>query len=308
MEVLVVGSCNTDLISYVPELPRPGETVSGTRFKTGCGGKGANQCVMAARLGVSTAMVAKVGNDQFGRDAIQNFRDNNVNVDHVTVTREAHSGVASITVNDRGENCIVIVSGANMTLSPADVQAAAHLIRGSKVVVCQLEVPPDTSLEALRLAKQNGVLTIFNTAPAVPLSDDFFHSTDILVLNETEAEVLTGIPVGDVETAKQAVNRLLARGPGCVVLTLGAGGVVFSGRGSEDTDTLTHIPAESVATVDTTGAGDAFVGAMAYYLSRQRELAFSEVVRRSGVIASHTTTLPGTQTSYQVNILPPGLT
>jgi ribokinase len=152
------------------------------------------------------------------------------------------------------------------------------------------------------------VLTIFNTAPAVPLSDDFFHSTDILVLNETEAEVLTGVPVGDVETAKQAVNRLLARGPGCVVLTLGAGGVVFSGRGSEDTDTLTHIPAESVATVDTTGAGDAFVGAMAYYLSRQRELAFSEVVRRSGVIASHTTTLPGTQTSYQVNILPPGLT
>jgi ribokinase len=250
----------------------------------------------------------QVGDDQFGRDAIQNFRDNNVNVDHVTVTREAHSGVAPITVNDRGENCIVIVSGANMTLSPADVQAAAHLIRGSKVVVCQLEVPPETSLEALRLAKQNGVVTIFNTAPAVPLSDDFFHSTDILVLNETEAEVLTRVPVSDVETAKQAVNRLLARGPGCVVLTLGAGGVVFSGRGSEDTGTLTHIPAESVATVDTTGAGDAFVGAMAYYLSRQRELAFSEVVRRSGVIASRTTTLPGTQTSYQVNILPPGLT
>jgi ribokinase len=139
-----------------------------------------------------------------------------------------------------------------MTLSPADVQAAAHLIRGSKVVVCQLEVPPETSLEALRLAKQNGVVTIFNTAPAVPLSDDFFHSTDILVLNETEAEVLTRVPVSDVETAKQAVNRLLARGPGCVVLTLGAGGVVFSGRGSEDTGTLTHIPAESVATVDTT--------------------------------------------------------
>ncbi|CAH3197373.1 unnamed protein product, partial [Porites evermanni] len=155
-DVVVVGSCMTDLVSYVPRLPKAGETIHGTKFSMGFGGKGANQCVMAARLGAKTAMVAKVGNDSFGERYIENFKQNGVNTDHVSVTSEASTGVAPIAVNANGENSIVIVSGANDILSEDDVRNAKSVILSSSVCVCQLEIKPEVTHYTLSIAKKAG--------------------------------------------------------------------------------------------------------------------------------------------------------
>lgn len=306
MAVVVVGSCMTDLISYVPRLPKPGETLTGHRFSKGFGGKGANQCVMAARLGVSTTMVAKVGDDTFGHDTIKNFKNNGVNTDLVQMTPDSPSGVAPITVNDAGENAIVIVSGANSKLSPDDVISASDIIAGASVLVCQLEIPKETTLEALKLAKKNGVLTLFNAAPGMAgLSDEFFQNSDILCVNETEAELISSILVTDLDSGRAAVKALHDRKCGCVVLTMGGSGVLFTERNSSND--VYHIEAMSVNVLDTTGAGDAFVGALAFYLSKYPHLGFKDMVYKSSVIASYSVTLPGTQTSYVTENLPKNL-
>lgn len=296
MDVVVVGSCMTDLISYVPRLPKPGETLHGHRFAIGFGGKGANQCVVSARLGCKAAMVAKVGDDTFGHNYIQNFRSNNVDINHVTVTQEASTGVAPIAVSDDGQNAIVIVSGANMKLTEFDVQQAEALISSAKVVICQLEVKPEVSLAAMKLAKLHNVITIFNPAPALShLDPAFYSSSDFFCANETEAEILTGVRVTCPDDAQEVVSILLGRGCSVVIITLGAQGSVFATR---ENPLTCHIPASQVTAVDSTGAGDAFVGALAFYLSTMPQLPLKEVIRRSGAIATESVQLPGTQTSY----------
>ncbi|XP_064623530.1 ribokinase-like [Lineus longissimus] len=296
MDVVVVGSCNIDLISYVPRLPKAGETLHGHKFAIGFGGKGANQCVVASRLGTTTAMVAKLGDDTFGHDYIQNFKDNSVNIDHVSVTKEASSGVAPIAVNDDGQNAIVIVSGANLKLSEEDLNKAENIIKSSKVMVCQLEVRPEITLAALRMAKKHGVTSILNPAPSQPsLDPEMFQTCDIFCPNETETEILTGLPVSSVDDAKTATKALLDRGCKMVIITLGSQGCVLA---SKDKPEAVHILARSVTPVDTTGAGDAFVGALASYLAKYPDLGMEETIRRSCEIATISVQAPGTQTSY----------
>ncbi|XP_069117064.1 ribokinase-like [Argopecten irradians] len=296
MDVTVIGSCMTDLVSYVPRLPKPGETLHGSKFTIGFGGKGANQCVVAARLGAKTAMVAKLGDDTFGKDYIQNFKDNQVMIDHVEVTSEAGTGVAPICVNEQGQNSIVIVAGANLLLSEDDVAAAEAIVKESKIIICQLEISPKSTLAALKLAKRHKVRSIFNPAPAQSgLSSEFFTECDIFCANETEAEILTGLPVKNKDDACKASLALLDKGCEVVILTLGQMGSVFA---SKEHQTPSHVPAKPVTAVDTTGAGDAFVGALAYYLSNMPSLTLEEVIKRSTVIASISVQSPGTQTSF----------
>jgi len=295
--VCVVGAANIDLISYVPRLPRIGETLHGTSFQMGYGGKGANQAVMAAKLGAEVTMVCKLGRDVFGEGTLENFRECGVETTHVTFTEDAFSGVAPIAVDPEGRNSIIIVTGANDLLSEDDLERARPEIAAAGVVVCQLEIPVETTLAALRIAREEGVRTIFNPAPArEELPDELYRLSDVLCPNEPETELLTGMPAGE-----EAARELLARGVGAVVLTLGERGcLVVEG------DSATHVPVEQVRAVDTTGAGDAFVGALAVFLAAGRGLV--DAAERANAIAALSVQRRGTQTSFPSSEeLPAGL-
>lgn len=301
-DVVVIGSCNVDLISYVHRFPKAGETICGSKFAMGCGGKGANQCVMAAKLGAHTAMIGCIGDDSFGDMYLKNFKSLQVNTDHLHVVKDMSTGVAPITVNSEGENSIVIVKGANDCLTKQHLLQAEELIRDSKVVLFQLEIDLDVTLSGIKLAKENKVTTIFNPAPAVDnLPIEFLQNSSILCCNETEAEILTKCNVSSVEECKQAVRTLLDMGPERVVLTLGAKGAMFGTKGNDD---IQHVrPDESAVrkAVDTTGAGDCFVGTLAFCITKKPELEFKEMIRRAVDIASISVSRPGTQTSYPTN-------
>eukprot|EP00794_Sanderia_malayensis_P020308 gene20308-22300_t len=296
-DVVVVGSCNVDLISYVPRFPRAGETLSGHKFSIGCGGKGANACVMATKLGAKTSMISRVGNDSFGQMFLQSFSNYGVDVGHLHVTDDVTTGVAPILVNDEGENAIVIVKGANDSLSKEDLKNAENLIINAKVLLCQLEIKPEITLQALKMAKSNGVTTIFNPAPAIEkLSKEFLENSDIVICNETEAEVLTGLSISNETDRNKAIASLLASGCKKVVITLGSKGAVYA---TTDSHEVKFIPSDKVDAVDTTGAGDAFVGALAFFhATRKDDLTLDEIVKRSCSIAAITVTKHGTQISY----------
>ncbi|XP_065058167.1 ribokinase-like [Rhopilema esculentum] len=296
-DVVVVGSCNVDLISYVPRFPRAGETLTGHKFAIGCGGKGANACVMAAKLGAKASMIGRVGDDSFGEMYLKNFSKHGINIDHLKVTKDTTTGVAPIHVNDDGENAIVIVKGANDLITKEDLRNAMSVIRNAKVVLCQLEIDADITLETLKIAKQNHVTTIFNPAPAIKgLSKEFLQNSDIVICNETEAEILTGLPVTNDEQLKKAIKGLLKSGCCKVVITLGSRGAICAESSQEEP---TFISAKQVKAVDTTGAGDAFVGTLAYFhATRGDSLPFVQIVERACHIAGVTVTKPGTQSSY----------
>ncbi|XP_031177165.1 ribokinase isoform X2 [Sander lucioperca] len=296
-DVMVVGSCMTDLVSQAPRLPKAGETIHGHKFFIGFGGKGANQCIQAARLGAKTAMVCKVGKDFFGDNYIQNFKDHGVHTDFVGQTSDAATGAASIIVNNAGENAIVIVAGANMLLGSEELQKALPAISHAKVLVCQLEVSPQTSLQALRMAQENKVKTIFNPAPAIPdLDKDFYRASDVFCCNESEAELLTGSSVTGVEEAHEAGQELLKRGCGSVIITLGPQGCVVL-KAQEPASTK-HVQTAAVTTVDTTGAGDSFIGALAFYMAHYPTMPLEEMARRANQVAGVSVQAVGTQTSY----------
>ncbi|XP_062980244.1 ribokinase isoform X4 [Elgaria multicarinata webbii] len=263
-EVVVVGSCMTDLVSLTTRLPKAGETIHGHRFFTGFGGKGANQCIQAARLGAKTSMICKVGKDSFGKDYIENFKKNGITTEFVGQTEDAATGAASIVVNSEGQNFIVIVAGANLLLSSDDLKRAAHVISEAKVMVCQLEVTPAISLEALKIAHTSG-------------------------------EILTGIAVGNAEDAGRVGLILLERGCKTAIVTLGPDGCVMV---STKEPVPKHVPAKKVTAVDTTGAGDSFVGALAYYLAYYPSLPLEEILMKSNFIASISVQATGTQASY----------
>lgn len=295
-EVICVGSCNTDLISYVDRLPKLGETLAGIKFSVGFGGKGANQAVCCARLGAKVAMVGRVGDDLFGHDTIKNFKSNNVNVDHLYITKDMSTGVAPIAVDKDGNNAIIIVPGANHCITVEDLAKSEPLIQTAKVLLCQLEVEPHISLAAMKLARQHNVTTVFNPAPAVAnLDPELFKYCDIFCPNETEAELFTGLRVTNVEEAKSAAVALLKKHCQSVIITLGEKGAVFVDQG--DTE-VKHVPCKYVEAVDTTGAGDAFVGSLAFYLARHRNLTHREMIQRACDIASISVLSPGTQKSY----------
>lgn len=290
-KVCVVGSSMVDMISKVPRLPKLGETLVGHSFHLGYGGKGSNQAVMAAKLGAQVSMVVKLGRDVFGDGALQNYRQQGIDTTHVLFDETRFSGVAPIFVDDGAQNFIVIVPGANLGLSPADAQAAAEVILAADLLVCQLEVPIETTLEAFRIAKSGNARTILNPAPAAPIPDELLRLTDICAPNESETELLTGMPVQTLGEAGAAAQMLRSRGAEVVILTLGErGAMLVDGAGVE------HIPGIKVDAVDPTGAGDAFIGSLAAYLGEG--LALRDAIRRANVVAALSVTRIGTQVSF----------
>jgi len=298
-DIIVVGSCNMDLITYVDRLPKAGETIQGNKFESGFGGKGANQCVAASKLGGKACMVSKVGTDEYGTQYIENFKNLGINTIHVLRTSESTTGVAPIMVADDGMNSIVIIPGANMLLTPDEVQAAFIAIKKPKVMVCQLEINRQTTLSALKIAKDNGVITIFNPAPAPeqePLSSDFYKYSDVICPNETEAFLMTGINVNDVESGKLAAKKLKDKyNANTVVITMGKLGCVFTKENGD----CEHVDIPRVEkVVDTTGAGDSFAGSLAYYHAYYPHLCLKEKIKRSCQIASYSVQRKGSQKSY----------
>jgi len=290
-KICVVGSSMIDLISKVPRLPKLGETLVGRSFHLGYGGKGANQAVMAAKLGAQVTMVNKVGRDVFGEGTIRNYREQGIDTTHVTFDESGFSGVAPIFVDDNAQNFIVIVPGANLGLLPADVQRAEKVILDADILICQLEIPIETSLEAFRIAKSGNVRTILNPAPAAPIPDELLQLSDICAPNETETELLTDQPVGTLAEAEVAARKLLSRGTRIVILTLGERGALLV-----DKDMVENISAVKVDAVDPTGAGDAFIGSLAVYLGEG--LSIRDAIRRANAVAALSVTRIGTQVSF----------
>jgi ribokinase len=291
--ICVVGSANVDLVSYAPRLPKVGETLTGTRFATGFGGKGANQAVMAAKLGAQVWMVAKVGDDGFGRDYLDNFRQVGIDTTHVGVSSAASTGVAPIWVDETsGNNAIIVVPGTNALLTPEDVSTARDVIAAADVVVCQWEIPLDSVITAFTIARAAGATTIFNPAPVQDvIPADLLVITDVLCPNETETELLTGLPVTTLDDVERAARALISRGVRQVVCTLGARGALLV-----SVDRAVHVATERVDAVDTTGAGDAFVGSLAYFVAGGLELP--DAMGRAARIATMSVQRPGAQSSF----------
>jgi ribokinase len=291
--ICVVGSSNIDLTFRTARLPRPGETLSGSAFQLGFGGKGANQAVIAARLGARVAMVSKVGRDVFGEQTLANFRAQGMDTSGVMVDERHSTGTAAIIVDDQAQNCILVVGGANLALTPEDVRRAAHVIQSAKVLVCQLEVPIEATTEAFRLARSAGVQTILNPAPATKLPDELLRLCDYCIPNETEIELLTGQAATTLDGAERGARLLQERGPKTVIVTLGGRGVLVL-----DGKRIDHIPALDVKAVDTAGAGDAFIGSLAAFLADG--LSLPAAVRSANAVAALSVTRLGTQDSYPI--------
>jgi ribokinase len=255
------------MIIKVPRIPKPGETILGGTFFSAAGGKGANQAVAAARAGGSVCFIARVGDDMFGESAVQGFRKDGISVEFVTKDIDAPSGVAEIFVAEDGENSIAVASGANARLSPSDVMNAKEAIIGSDVLIMQLETPLETVQAAAQIASQNGVMVILNPAPAQPLEDSLYQNCSILTPNESEAEILSGIPVNDEKDAERAARALLAKGVTTVIVTLGSKGALLV-----TDDVCELVPGYRVEAVDATAAGDVFNGALAVALAEKKSL------------------------------------
>lgn len=292
-KIVVIGSCNTDMVIKSERLPVPGETILGGTFLMNPGGKGANQAVAAARLGGDVTFVCKTGNDLFGDQSETLYRAEGIDTSYVFRDPEAPSGIALITVDRDGENCIVVAPGANNCLLPADVDRAREAVEGADMLVMQLEVPIETVEYAARMAHARGVRVVLNPAPAPaqPLPDDLLRHVDMLIPNRSEAEILTGVPVTDWATAERAAAALRAKGVRTVLLTLGADGVLIAGDAG-----YIRVPAFKVEAVDTTAAGDTFCGAFCVALAEGMDL------RRAAVFASKASSIAVTRMGAQASV------
>lgn len=261
--IVVVGSLNMDLAIRVARRPAPGETLLGESFGMFVGGKGFNQAVAAARMGAQVTMIGRTGEDDFGRRLRQALAEAQIDARHVARDAESGSGVAVPIIDAEGDNSIIVIPGANMRLSVADVERAADAIASADALLLQLETPLDAAARAAELARAAGVRTLLNPAPARPLPDELLRHIDVLTPNESETQILTGIAVDDERAAMRAADALLRRGVGMVVLTLGARGALLA-----QGDRRELIPGYTVPVVDTTAAGDAFCGVLAVQLAR----------------------------------------
>ena len=289
--IAVVGSANIDLTTFTNQFPKPGETIFGQKFDLGFGGKGANQAVAARLCGAEVFMVARVGSDLFGPATIENFRKQGIDPTHVKQVEGLSSGVAPIFVEPNGQNRILVVKGANDALKPADVDAAAETLKSADCIVLQFEIPVQTVYYAIEFARKHGILCILNPAPAQPVDLGALKDLDYFVPNETEAETITGCPVKNVEDAKKCAEKLVASGIRRVIITLGANGSLLAGR-----DGAEHVPPFAVNSIDSTGAGDAFIGSFAVFLGEG--VPEIEAVRRANLYAGLSTTGVGTQKSF----------
>jgi ribokinase len=289
--IAVVGSANIDLVTFADRFPKAGETIFGQTFDLGFGGKGANQAVASRLCGADVFMIARVGSDLFGPATIQNFKKLGIDATHVKQIEGVSSGVAPIFVEPNGQNRILVVKGANDLLKPADVDAAADLLKTVDCMVLQFEIPLETVYYSISFARKNGIRCIVNPAPAQPIEMNALSGVDYFVPNESEAETISGMPVRNVDDAKKCAGKLLSGGIERVILTLGANGSLLASRGG-----MEHIPAFNMKSIDSTGAGDAFIGSFAVFLGEG--LTEREAVRRANLYAGLSTTSVGTQKSF----------
>ena len=289
--IAVVGSANVDLTTFADQFPKPGETIFGKEFHLGFGGKGANQAVAARLCGADVFMVARVGSDLFGPATIENFKKLGIDATHVEVVEGLSSGVAPIFVEPNGQNRILVVKGANDALKPADVDAAAKMLKAADCIVLQFEIPLETVYYTVAFARKHGIRCILNPAPAQPVDMRALTDLDYFVPNESEAETITGIAVRNVEDAKKCAEKLVEGGIRRVIVTLGANGSLLVGAGVSD-----HLPPFAMKSTDSTGAGDAFIGSFAVFLAEG--ILEREAVRRANLYAGLSTTGVGTQKSF----------
>ena len=289
--IAVVGSANIDLVTFAERFPKPGETIFGQKFDLGFGGKGANQAVAAKLCGADVFMVARVGSDLFGPSTIENFKKMGIDATHVKQVEGVSSGVAPIFVEPNGQNRILVVKGANDELKPADIDAAADLLKAVDCIVLQFEIPIETVYHTIAFARKNKIRCIVNPAPAQPIDFKFVEGLDYFVPNESEAETIAGMPVKDLDDAKKCAGKLLGYGIKRVIITLGANGSLLAGK-----EGMEHLPAFPVKSVDSTGAGDAFIGSFAVFLGEG--LSERDAVRHANLYAGLSTTGIGTQKSF----------
>ncbi len=287
-DIIVIGSLNADLVVRAPRFPQPGETLSGEDLQVIPGGKGANQAVAAARQGVEVAMVGRVGKDGFGDLLVGNLKVNNVDTSRI-MRDDASTGTAVIVVDANGQNSIVLSAGANGKVSAADVESASFL--QTNLLLLQLEIPTPTVLRAAQRAREHGVRVILNPAPAHPLPEEVFKSVDYIIANETEISILSGTFASDAASAEKAAHALFGHGLFKIIVTLGANGALIV----EKDKAAIHVPAFSVDVVDTTAAGDAFIGGFAAAINSRMEI--TEAVRYANACGALATTKFGAQPS-----------
>ncbi len=294
MKVCILGSINMDEVVGCNEMPKVGETILADNFKKVPGGKGANQAVAARRMGLEVFMIGKIGDDSNGEVLLNALKKDGINTEYVFKDENNSTGVAIIFVDSHGNNSIAVVAGSNMTITSEDLANSQNAIKNSKILISQFETPIDITIEAFKFARENGVVTLLNPAPAREIPDELLKYTDIIVPNETEAETLTGIKVSDIETAKTAANKFLEKGAKYVIITLGEKGAAIV---SKNCSTL--VPANKVVAVDTTAAGDSFIGGLSRILSTL-DLSFESLekaVKFANKVSAIVVTKEGAQTS-----------
>jgi len=289
--IAVVGSANVDLTTFSEQFPKPGETIFGQKFDLGFGGKGANQAVAARLCGADVFMVARVGDDLFGPSTIKNFEKLGIDATHVRQVTGVSSGVAPIFVDPWGQNRIIVVKGAKDLLKAADVDAAADTLKSADCIVLQFEIPLETVYYTIQFARRHGIRCILNPAPAQPVDLAAIADLDYFIPNESEAEAISGVSVRNVEDAKRCAEKLLGGRIRRVLITLGAKGSLLAGE-----DGMHYVPAFHMKSVDTTGAGDAFIGSFATFLAE----GMPEIVatKRANLYAGLSTLGVGTQKSF----------
>ena len=290
MKIVIVGSINTDMIVKVPRIPKTGETILGGKFSTAAGGKGANQAVAAARAGGDVTFIARVGNDMFGKQALEDFESNNINAKYIKTDNAEPSGVALIFVDEKGENSIAVASGANARLSHRDVTEAEEVIKSADILLMQLETPMESVKRAAKIAKEAGVKVILNPAPACPLDNTLLSTLYVITPNESEAELLTDISVTDFPSAEKASFILLDRGVEVAIITMGIKGALIKTR-----ELTKIVPGFKVNAVDSTAAGDVFNGSLVVAMAEGKTL--EETVQFANAAAALSVTKLGAQPS-----------
>jgi ribokinase len=283
-KIIVFGSINMDLVVQADRVPEGGETITGIDFQTIPGGKGANQAVAIARMGGEVEMIGRVGNDSFGDDLIRKIEENRIQIEHIKKEDNISTGIAMIVVEKSGQNRIIIIPGANGGVSNEDVDQADELFKNCDFLVMQLEIPLETVAYAAQIAKSKNIITLLNAAPAptVPLKESLLNLIDFLIVNETEAEALTGISIKNLEEASQSARILNQKTNGTIIITLGEqGALVFDGAD------LWHAPSFEIVALDTTAAGDAFIGGLVASLHRGNSLSNAVVyANAAGALAA----------------------